>query len=156
METKEHSDRSPQRFVVVDDGAAGASLARGLDEEGLEVTLLTADAEAAASVQSGGIDADVIDTDDGVTLDRPAVRGADAAVVACRTDSRALLVAQYLRGHGTDRVLVFIDDPRRTDVFADAHVEPLVLSRLLATGVLGGSDWRHGAEFERAESDVGR
>ncbi|MFC7026528.1 potassium transporter [Halomicroarcula sp. GCM10025324] len=119
----------PPRLAVVSDWHVGAALATAYDS--VDVRLVTDHAGVAGQVPDGVRvtvgDLTAVDTLQGAT-------DAAAAVVALRSDRRALLVTQLLRTQfDIDSVVVLLNDPQRRDAIADLASAVVCGSTCLAT-----------------------
>jgi Trk K+ transport system NAD-binding subunit len=156
MKAKDEFEVADARIVVVEEDATGAPIARRLLADGATVTLVTGNAAGAATMRRAGADVALVDTIEGTALDLPAVRDADWGVLSCRSDSRALLLAQFLRRYGCEHVVVLVDDPRTADAFTAAKVEPLLRSHLLSADALRGPGAGASTGGENADAPGGR
>jgi len=64
------------------------------------------------------------------------IGAASTVIVATLSDRRNLLVAQLVRSHfDVSRVVVLVNDPDRTALFADAGLEAFCVTTMLSTAV---------------------
>jgi Trk K+ transport system NAD-binding subunit len=69
-------------------------------------------------------------------LTESGLRDASTVIVANRSDRRNLLVAQLVRTHfDVPRVVVLVNDPDRTALFAEAGHEPFCVTTILSAAV---------------------
>jgi trk system potassium uptake protein TrkA len=109
-------------------GAVGAAVADQLRADGHSVELVDATADAD---DAGDDPLSAFDDDD-------ALAAASTVVVATRSDSRNLLLAQRIGARfDTDRILVLVHDPVRLAPFAAAGHDPVCVTSALTRTVIG-------------------
>jgi trk system potassium uptake protein TrkA len=125
--------------VVIGCGRVGSNVAKGLAEEGWEVTVIdeNEDALTRLGVWRGGF---VVGHGMDVTvLERAGIPAADAAVVATDGDNTNLVIGQVLqKRYGIGTVVVRVLDPKRAKLYADRGMSIVcptqtAISELLAT-----------------------
>ncbi len=125
--------------VVIGCGRVGSNVAKGLADEGWEVTVVdeNEDALTRLGVWRGGF---VVGHGMDVTvLERAGIPDADAAVVATDGDNTNLVIGQVLqKRYGIETVVVRVLDPKRAKLYADRGMSIVcptqtAISELLAT-----------------------
>lgn len=126
------ADTAGPVVVVGDEAAIGVAVY--LDDEH-QVRLLSNDPAVVRTGTSRGIDARLVELDDGGRL-REHVEDVASAVVATDRDRSNLLVAQLLRTVGSvDHVVVIVNDPRFLEVFEDVEIEAIHGSSLVGPSI---------------------
>ncbi|HEY8490958.1 MAG TPA: TrkA family potassium uptake protein [Dehalococcoidia bacterium] len=115
------------KIIIMGCGRVGAELAKMLDGEGHDVTVLDIDANAFRRLPRGfrgralvgnGIDQDA--------LRRAGIEGADAFVAVTQGDNRNVMAAQIARHiFQVPRVVSRIYDPIRAEIYADLGLETI-------------------------------
>lgn len=121
--------------VVGSGGGIGEALVGSLASTPAEVVFLDADRRAVDRAVAVGVDARTVDPIDGAALDREDIGTVGTAIVASREDGRNLLAAQHLRLRRAERVITLVNDPDNVAAFADAGVEPVCVSTVLAAAL---------------------
>lgn len=121
--------------VIGNGGGIGETLARRLARDRVEVLFFDDDDRAVARVAEAGIDARLAHPSAAIALDREDVRDVDVAVVASREDGQNLLVSQHLGLRCAGRIITLVNDPNNVEAFADASVEPVCVSTILASAL---------------------
>jgi trk system potassium uptake protein TrkA len=125
--------------VVIGCGRVGSNVAKGLAEEGWEVTVIDENEDALTRLGAwrGGF---VVGHGMDVTvLERAGIPAADAAVVATDGDNTNLVIGQVLqKRYGIGTVVVRVLDPKRAKLYADRGMSIVcptqtAISELLAT-----------------------
>lgn len=125
--------------VVIGCGRVGSNVAKGLAEEGWEVTVIDENEDALTRLGAwrGGF---VVGHGMDVTvLERAGIPDADAAVVATDGDNTNLVIGQVLqKRYGIGTVVVRVLDPKRAKLYADRGMSIVcptqtAISELLAT-----------------------
>jgi trk system potassium uptake protein TrkA len=125
--------------VVIGCGRVGSNVAKGLADEGWEVTVVDENEDALARLGAwrGGF---VVGHGMDVTvLERAGIPDADAAVVATDGDNTNLVIGQVLqKRYGIETVVVRVLDPKRAKLYADRGMSIVcptqtAISELLAT-----------------------
>ena len=125
--------------VVIGCGRVGSNVAKGLAEEGWEVTVVDENEDALTRLGAwrGGF---VVGHGMDVTvLERAGIPEADAAVVATDGDNTNLVIGQVLqKRYGIGTVVVRVLDPKRAKLYADRGMSIVcptqtAISELLAT-----------------------
>jgi trk system potassium uptake protein TrkA len=125
--------------VVIGCGRVGSNVAKGLADEGWEVTVVDENEDALARLGAwrGGF---VVGHGMDVTvLERAGIPDADAAVVATDGDNTNLVIGQVLqKRYGIGTVVVRVLDPKRAKLYADRGMSIVcptqtAISELLAT-----------------------
>jgi len=125
--------------VVIGCGRVGSNVAKGLAEEGWEVTVIDDNEDALTRLGAwrGGF---VVGHGMDVTvLERAGIPAADAAVVATDGDNTNLVIGQVLqKRYGIGTVVVRVLDPKRAKLYADRGMSIVcptqtAISELLAT-----------------------
>jgi trk/ktr system potassium uptake protein len=125
--------------VVIGCGRVGSNVAKGLAEEGWEVTVIDENEDALTRLGAwrGGF---VVGHGMDVTvLERAGIPAADAAVVATDGDNTNLVIGQVLqKRYGIETVVVRVLDPKRAKLYADRGMSIVcptqtAISELLAT-----------------------
>jgi trk system potassium uptake protein TrkA len=125
--------------VVIGCGRVGSNVAKGLAEEGWEVTVIDENEDALTRLGAwrGGF---VVGHGMDVTvLERAGIPAADAAVVATDGDNTNLVIGQVLQKlYGIGTVVVRVLDPKRAKLYADRGMSIVcptqtAISELLAT-----------------------
>lgn len=125
--------------VVIGCGRVGSNVAKGLADEGWEVTVVDENEDALTRlgawrggfVVGHGMDVSV--------LERAGIPVADAAVVATDGDNTNLVIGQVLqKRYGIGTVVVRVLDPKRAKLYADRGMSIVcptqtAISELLAT-----------------------
>lgn len=115
--------------VVLGDAARGAVIARRLRADGHATAVVSETHETGRGTTGAP-------TDPAVLADA-GVGDAATVVVATRSDSRNLLVAQLVRAHfDVPRLLVLVNDPSRTTALADAGHEPVCVASAVSESVV--------------------
>lgn len=139
--------------VIIGGKAIGETLAEALASGAREVVFLDEDGGAVERAAAAGADAHLIDASASTVLDREGIENPGVAIAASREDGRNLLVAQLLRARRSDRVIALVNDPENVDAFADAGVEPVCASTVLASALdRKRRSVEAPAELEREES----
>lgn len=121
---------APPPLLVVSDSHVGSTLATEFATVA-DVTLL-ADSDSIASRAPDDVRTIVGDVTDRDTL---AAADGGVAVVALRRDRRALLVAQLLRTHGVEDVVLLLNDPERHDAVAGVATAVVCASSCLSAAL---------------------
>jgi trk system potassium uptake protein TrkA len=125
--------------VVIGCGRVGSNVAKGLADEGWEVTVVDENEDALTRLGAwrGGF---VVGHGMDVTvLERAGIPDADAAVVATDGDNTNLVIGQVLqKRYGIGTVVVRVLDPKRAKLYADRGMSIVcptqtAISELLAT-----------------------
>jgi trk system potassium uptake protein TrkA len=125
--------------VVIGCGRVGSNVAKGLADEGWEVTVVDENEDALTRLGAwrGGF---VVGHGMDVTvLERAGIPEADAAVVATDGDNTNLVIGQVLqKRYGIGTVVVRVLDPKRAKLYADRGMSIVcptqtAISELLAT-----------------------
>jgi trk system potassium uptake protein TrkA len=125
--------------VVIGCGRVGSNVAKGLADEGWEVTVVDENEDALTRLGAwrGGF---VVGHGMDVTvLERAGIPVADAAVVATDGDNTNLVIGQVLqKRYGIGTVVVRVLDPKRAKLYADRGMSIVcptqtAISELLAT-----------------------
>ena len=125
--------------VVIGCGRVGSNVAKGLADEGWEVTVVDENEDALTRLGAwrGGF---VVGHGMDVTvLERAGIPDADAAVVATDGDNTNLVIGQVLqKRYGIETVVVRVLDPKRAKLYADRGMSIVcptqtAISELLAT-----------------------
>jgi len=125
--------------VVIGCGRVGSNVAKGLADEGWEVTVVDENEDALTRLGAwrGGF---VVGHGMDVTvLERAGIPDADAAVVATDGDNTNLVIGQVLqKRYGIETVVVRVLDPKRAKLYADRGMSIVcptqtAMSELLAT-----------------------
>ena len=125
--------------VVIGCGRVGSNVAKGLADEGWEVTVVDENEDALTRLGAwrGGF---VVGHGMDVTvLERAGIPDADAAVVATDGDNTNLVIGQVLqKRYGIGTVVVRVLDPKRARLYADRGMSIVcptqtAISELLAT-----------------------
>ncbi len=110
--------------VVLGDARSGV-IARRLRADGHTVAVVSETHD-----EEGGVA-------DPATLTDAGVGAAATVIVATRSDSRNLLVAQLVRVHfDVSRLLVLVNDPDRTTALAEAGHEPVCVASAVSESVV--------------------
>jgi trk system potassium uptake protein TrkA len=125
--------------IVIGCGRVGSNVAKGLADEGWEVTVVDENEDALTRLGAwrGGF---VVGHGMDVTvLERAGIPDADAAVVATDGDNTNLVIGQVLqKRYGIETVVVRVLDPKRAKLYADRGMSIVcptqtAISELLAT-----------------------
>jgi trk system potassium uptake protein len=125
--------------VVIGCGRVGSNVAKGLADEGWDVTVVDENEDALTRLGAwrGGF---VVGHGMDVTvLERAGIPDADAAVVATDGDNTNLVIGQVLqKRYGIGTVVVRVLDPKRAKLYADRGMSIVcptqtAISELLAT-----------------------
>jgi trk system potassium uptake protein TrkA len=125
--------------VVIGCGRVGSNVAKGLADEGWEVTVVDENEDALTRLGAwrGGF---VVGHGMDVTvLERAGIPDADAAVVATDGDNTNLVIGQVLqKRYGIGTVVVRVLDPKRAKLYADRGMSIVcptqtAIAELLAT-----------------------
>lgn len=129
---QDHEDE-PSAYAVLGDRHLGTAIARGLRADGHTVRLVDESvAQSDRLERQGGL------TDPEV-LQEAGIGKASTVVVATRSDSRNLLVAQLARAHfDISRVVVLANDPDRFDPIAAAGHDPVCATSALSDAIVDG------------------
>ena len=115
---------------VLGGGHVGASVADRLRDAGHTVCVVDESYEPSETCGFQGDPSDVS------TLEAAEVGSASTVVVATRSDSRNLLIAQHIRARfDVPRVVVLVNVPDRLDVLADAGHEPICATTALSAAL---------------------
>ncbi|RJT01437.1 NAD-binding protein [Halococcus sp. IIIV-5B] len=122
--------------VVVDRGGpiGGALASRIVDDTG-QVIFLDGNEHAVERASDAGVDARTVDSSRAGVFDGDGIERADLGLVVSPEDGHNLLVGQFLRLRGVERVVGLVNDPANLDAFAGAGIEPVCATSTL-TGVL--------------------
>ena len=121
----------PDIYVLGGAGSLGVAVARRLQDDGHDVTLVD-DADAPPDVPTHQADPTDVNALKNVGLD-----SASTVVVASSSDSLNLLVAQLVRVRfDVDRILVLTHEPDRIDVVSDAGHEPVCATTTLSNALV--------------------
>ena len=125
--------------VVIGCGRVGSNVAKGLADEGWDVTVVDENEDALTRLGAwrGGF---VVGHGMDVTvLERAGIPDADAAVVATDGDNTNLVIGQVLqKRYGIETVVVRVLDPKRAKLYADRGMSIVcptqtAIAELLAT-----------------------
>lgn len=123
----------PDTYVILGDKRLGTAIARELRADGHAVRLIDVSPTGPdRPEQQGGLT-------DSERLREAGVGTASTVVVATRSDSRNLLVAQLARAHfDISRVVVLANDPDRFDPIAAAGHDPVCATSALSEAIVDG------------------
>ena len=125
--------------VVIGCGRVGSNVAKGLAEEGWEVTVIDENEDALTRLGAWRGEFVVGHGMDVTVLERAGIPAADAAVVATDGDNTNLVIGQVLqKRYGIGTVVVRVLDPKRAKLYADRGMSIVcptqtAISELLAT-----------------------
>jgi len=106
------------KALVIGCGRVGSTLARALDAEGWEVSVVDEDEEALERIGSWRQQFVLGHGMDSTVLERAGIADADAVVVATDGDNTNAVIAQVAKErYEVDRVVVRILDPARADFY---------------------------------------
>jgi len=121
------SDEEETTHYVLGGDHVGNAIAEQLQTNGYRVTLID------ESYESDDIPGFSGDPTEVKVLSESGVDAASTVVVATRSDSRNLLIAQLLRARfDVQRVVAFVDDPDRLPLFAEAGHDPFCVTTALS------------------------
>jgi trk system potassium uptake protein TrkA len=129
------SANDPPSVCVLGGGQLGVAVARRLRENGDTVTLVDelAPQEHAGLPETAVVHGDPSDTD---VLEDAGLDHAETVVVATRTDSRNLLIAQLVNANFDADVVVLTNTPDRLDPIAQAGHEPVCATAVLSDALV--------------------
>ena len=122
-------------LITGGDGFVGEVLADQLANDSATVVFLDENERAVERAAETGADARISDPSKAAMLDREDIEGMGTAIVASQKDSHNLLVAQLLRLRRIERVIALVNDPRNVEAFAEAGIEPVSASTILASAL---------------------
>lgn len=123
-------DVQDDTYYVLGGDHVGIAIAEQLLANGHQVTIVE------ASYESNDIPGFAGDPSTLDVLSESGIGDASTVIVATRSDRRNLLVAQLVRAHfDVPRVIVLVNDPDRTALFAEAGHEPFCVPTALSTAV---------------------
>jgi trk system potassium uptake protein TrkA len=126
------------KAVVVGCGRVGSSVAKGLAEDGWDVTVVDESEDALARLGTSWRGGFVVGHGMDVTvLERAGVEAADAAVVATDGDNTNIVIGQVLqRRYAVGTVVVRILDPARAALYADRGMSIVCPTQTAIAGLL--------------------
>lgn len=125
------TDEPDAEYAVLGDNHIGTAVARRLADLGHHVTVVS---ESTDTVDGRGVQGDPTDLE---TLARADVADASTVVVATRTDSQNLLVAQLVRTHfDVATVVVLTNEPDRIETVEKAGHDPVCATSAIADAIV--------------------
>lgn len=129
-EDRSFDDADAPAYYVLGGGHVGGAVAERLLASGRRAAVVD------RSYRPAGVPGFVGDPADAGVLSDAGIGAASTVVVATRSDSRGLLIAQLVRARfGVPRVIALVDDPDRLLVFAEAGHEPVCVPSALSDAV---------------------
>lgn len=124
--------------VVIGCGRVGSAVAKGLDADGWDVTLIDENEDALGRLGQGWRGGFVVGHGMDVTvLDRAGLGEADAAVVATDGDNTNIVIGQVLqKRYGIGTVVVRVLDPARAKFYADRGMSIVCPTQTAISGLL--------------------